>query len=135
VARGGMWLEILGDGSPHSPPGAGGIALSAGDAVLLPLGSAHDIRDSATSAAKPMNFDYDACPRSPHRGSAGGTGPVTSLTIGHFTLGEGPRNALLASLPPAIHLPSGTLSASPQLSGLVPLIISESASPGAAGSI
>jgi AraC-like DNA-binding protein len=65
----------------------------------------------------------------------GGDGPVTTLIIGHFTLGKGPRNALLASLPPAIHLPSGAVSASPQLGGLVPLILSESASPGPGNSI
>src|SRR5205823_3850710 len=54
---------------------------------------------------------------------------------GHFTLGSAPRNALLASLPPAIHLPAGAVSASPQLAGLVPLILSESAAPGAGSSI
>jgi AraC-like DNA-binding protein len=132
VARGSMWLEL-----PRTSPqrGPSSIALSTGDAVLLPLGTAHELRDAEKSDAATMNFDYDACPRSPHKGKGGGNGPVTSLIIGHFTLGQGPRNALLASLPPAIHLPSGAVSSSPQLSGLVPLILSESSSPGAGSSI
>src|SRR3954470_20494522 len=132
VARGSMWLEL-----PRTSPqrGPSSIALSTGDAVLLPLGTAHELRDAEKSDTVTMNFDYDACPRSPHKGKAGGKGPVTSLIIGHFTLGQGPRNALLASLPPAIHLPAGSVSSSPQLSGLVPLILSESSSPGAGSSI
>ena len=134
VARGSMWLELPKEKTPHAR-GPSSIALSTGDAVLLPLGSAHELRDAEKSDAATMAFDYDACPKSPHKGKAGGKGPVTQLIIGHFTLGTGPRNALLASLPPAIHLPSGAVSASPQLAGLVPLILSESASPGAGSSI
>ena len=132
VARGSMWLEL-----PRTTPqrGPSSIALSTGDAVLLPLGSAHELRDAEKSDAATIAFDYAACPKSPHKGKAGGKGPVTSVIIGHFTLGQGPRNALLASLPPAIHLPSGAVSSSPQLSGLVPLILSESSSPGAGSSI
>jgi AraC-like DNA-binding protein len=134
VARGSAWLRL----SPDQPGGkhaALEIALSTGDAVILPHGSAHELRDVEKSDVRPMSFDYDACPRQPHTGRAGGTGPVTSLIIGHFTLGTTPRNALLVSLPPAIHLPANAVSASPQLAGLVPLILSESAAPGAGGSI
>src|SRR5262249_47535771 len=131
VARGSMWLEL----PKESGRGLKGIALSTGDAVLLPLGSGHEIRDAEKSVAPALGFDYDACPRSPHAGKAGGNGPISTLIIGHFSLGKGPRNALLNSLPPAIHLASGAMAASPQLAGVVPLIISESASPGAGGSI
>lgn len=134
VARGSMWLELAG-GDVRGRTGGTSLALSTGDAVLLPLGSAHEIRDGEKSGASAIAFDYDACPKSPHKGKAGGSGPVTSLIIGHFSLGQGPRNALLASLPSAIHLPSGAASTSPQLAGLVPLILSESASPGAGSSI
>jgi AraC-like DNA-binding protein len=134
VARGSAWLELRG-ASARKARGAVEIALSTGDAVILPHGSAHELRDADRSDAPGLSFDYDACPRQPHAGRVGGDGPVTSIIIGHFTLGSAPRNALLASLPPAIHLPSGAVSASPQLAGLVPLILSESSSPGAGSSI
>src|SRR5438309_11721160 len=80
-------------------------------------------------------FPYTTLFRSPHAARAGGDGPVTSIILGLFTLGSAPRNALLASLPSAIHLPAGAVSASPQLAGLVPLILSERGSPGAGSSI
>jgi AraC-like DNA-binding protein/mannose-6-phosphate isomerase-like protein (cupin superfamily) len=126
VARGSAWFEVRGE-SPRP--------LSTGDAVILPLGSAHELRDIERSDVPALHFDFDACPREPHVARAGGDGPVTSIIIGHFTLGSAPRNALLASLPPAIHLPAGAVSASPQLAGLVPLILSESGSPGPGSSI
>ncbi|MEO8622981.1 MAG: AraC family transcriptional regulator [bacterium] len=136
VARGSAWLDIR--KSKTAPPEhAVQIPLSAGDAVLLPHGSAHELRDVDRSDAPPRDFDYDQCPRALNTPSArlGGDGPITSIIAGHFTLGSAPRNPLLASLPSAIHLPAGAVSASPQLAGLVPLILSESASPGPGGSI
>jgi AraC-like DNA-binding protein len=126
VARGNAWLDLEGE----IP-----IALSAGDAVILSHGSAHELRDGDRSDVPGRTIDYDACPRQPHAARLSGDGPVTSIIIGHFTLSSAPRNALLASLPAAIHLPAGALAASPQLAGLVPLILSESASPGAGASI
>jgi AraC-like DNA-binding protein len=134
VARGSAWLELRGV-RPRLALGATELPLSTGDAVILPHGSAHELRDVNRSDVAPQSFDYDACPRHAHAAQLGGDGPVTSIIIGHFTLGSAPRNALLASLPAAIHLPAGAMSASPQLAGLVPLILSESASPGAGGSI
>lgn len=134
IARGSAWLDLRGVRA-RPARGAAEFPLSTGDAVILPLGSAHELRDVDRSTAPVLSFDYDACPRQPHAARAGGDGPVTSLIIGHFTLSSAPRNALLASLPPAIHLPAGSMSASPQLAGLVPLILSESASPGPGSSI
>ena len=134
IARGSAWLDLRGVRT-RPARGAAELPLSTGDAVILPLGSAHELRDVERSTAPVLSFDYDACPRQPHAARAGGDGPVTSLIIGHFTLSSAPRNALLASLPPAIHLAAGAMSASPQLAGLVPLILSESASPGAGSSI
>ena len=133
VARGHAWLEFPGE--TRSTRSSGRLALSGGDAVILPHGSAHEVRDFERSDITPKTFDYGACPRSPHSAKAGGKGPVTTLITGHFTLGKGPRNALFASLPPSIHLASGAVSASPQLAGVVPLILAESASPGAGGTI
>ena len=131
VARGSAWLDLGGEGT-RPARGASEIPLSTGDAVILPLGSAHELRDVDRSDVPARTLDYDACPRTvPHAGQLGGDGPVTSIIAGHFTFGSAPRNALLASLPQAIHLPAGAVSASPQLAGLVPLILHESALPGA----
>ena len=149
VARGSAWLEVRGE-SPRP--------LSTGDAVILPLGSAHELRDIERSdafRARLEEVQHAAGMTGPNDNAvlelnhrflmfanltrvlrvAPAPGPVTSIIIGHFTLGSAPRNALLASLPPAIHLPAGAVSASPQLAGLVPLILSESGSPGAGSSI
>ncbi len=134
VARGSAWLELERDRAGTKRESLE-IPLSTGDAVILPLGSAHELRDGTRSKVPALDFNYDACPRQPHTGRLGGDGPVTSIIIGHFLLGSGPRNALLASLPPAIHLPADVTAASPQLAGVVPLILSESASPGPGASI
>ncbi|OLC08258.1 MAG: hypothetical protein AUJ01_09720 [Acidobacteria bacterium 13_1_40CM_3_65_5] len=125
VASGSAWLEL-----PDERPRL----LSPGDAVILPLGSAHELRDIQRSDGPTLNFDFDACPREPHVARAGGKGPATSIVIGHFALGPAPRNALLASLPPVIQVAAGAATG-PQLAGIVPLILSESASPGAGSAI
>jgi AraC-like DNA-binding protein len=138
VARGGAWLELS---DPKADPTEGApaksIALSAGDAVVLPRMSAHVLRDANKSDTPPQDFDYEGCPRvkAGHVGRLGGEGPVTSLINGHFTLGSAHRNALIASLPPAIHLPANASGASPQLAGVVSLILNESAAPGPGGKI
>lgn len=121
VGRGSAWLELDDGGERRTVP------LSLGDAVLLPRGSAHALRDAERSDAPAHNFDYAGCARAPAGGwpPLGGPGPVTSLITGHFTFGATSRNALLASLPPAIHLPADA-AARPPLGGVVPLIISES---------
>jgi AraC-like DNA-binding protein len=125
VARGSAWLELCDAGKSDAIP------LSLGDAVILPRGSSHELRDVERSDAKPFDFDYAACPRA-WKGQSlalGGPGPTTSIITGHFTFSASPRNALLATLPAAIHLPAGA-AASPPLGGIVPLLLSESAAPG-----
>ncbi len=133
VARGGGWIEVDYPESAPEHPGPRALPLSAGDAVLLPRGTAHTLGESAESRAKPLDLDYGACPR-PWIGEAarfGGEGPVTSLVTGHFTFsGNGSRNRLLETLPPVIHLPAGAAAEHPQLAGVVPLILNESARPG-----
>jgi AraC-like DNA-binding protein len=138
VARGTAWLDLE-DGAAGARAGRTPFAfpLSAGDAVVLPHGSAHTVRDAERSTAPPRDFDYAGCPRvlQGEAGRFGGDGPVTSLITGHFTLGAAPRNVLLTSLPPAIHLAAGSAATSPQLAGVVPLILSESAAPGPGSTI
>ena len=132
VARGVGWIEIErpaveGNGGPRLLP------LSAGDAILLPHGTAHTLKDAERTAACVEDIDYLACRRPWFGESArfGGDGPVTALVTGHFTFsGSASRNPLLGTLPLVIHLPADAIAASPQLSGVVPLILSESAKPG-----
>ncbi len=130
VMRGGGWIELeTADGTSAGDA----IPLSAGDAVLLLHGSAHRLRDSVHTEVPPMELDYGTCPR-PFVGEVarfGGDGPSTSLVTGHFSFGAGAvRNPLLVTLPPLIHLPAHAVAASPQLGGVVPLILNESAQPG-----
>jgi AraC-like DNA-binding protein len=133
VARGGAWMEIGDEAVPvHT------LTLSAGDAVVLPHGSAHVLQDTDRSDAPPHLFDYSACPRVAIGEAArvGGNGPVTSLVTGHFTFGgSASRNPLLSSLPPVVLVPADAISVSPQLSGVVPLILSESSAPGPGATI
>ncbi|MGH7471394.1 MAG: cupin domain-containing protein [Longimicrobiales bacterium] len=128
MARGSGWIEA----------GQAGVALSAGDAVLLPHGTPHYIWDAEGSHAKAQDIDYAACKRPWIGDSArfGGDGPVTSIVTGHFTFGgTASRNPLLDSLPALIHLPADAAAANPQLAGVVPLILSESARPGPGATI
>src|ERR1041384_5886506 len=140
VARGSAWIEV-GDEGNGADGGDGkhrAVALSAGDAVLLPQGSAHRLRDADRSAPPPLDFDYAACPHVwiGEGAHLGGGGPVTSVVAGNFTFGgTASRNPLLSSLPALVHLPAGASAANPQLAGVVPLILSESAAPGPGATI
>jgi AraC-like DNA-binding protein len=131
VGRGSAWLQIESGGASAPLP----LPLSRGDAVLLPHGSAHTLRDAERGDA-PLAVDYDECPRVWIGESArlGGDGPVTSLITGSFTFGAATRNTLLASLPSVLHLPADA-AASPPLGGIVPLILSESTAPGPGGAV
>src|SRR5262245_28939921 len=53
VARGSLWLELHREKGSHAREPKT-LALSTGDAVLLPLGSAHEIRDAEKSDAPAM---------------------------------------------------------------------------------
>lgn len=128
VARGSVWLELAPAAGRAGPVA---LPLSQGDAVLLPRGAAHELRDAERSVAPREDFDFAACPRAEIRDTArfGGAGPVASLVTGYFTFSSAPRNPLLATLPVAIHLPADAAARGP-LGGVVPLIVRESTSPG-----
>src|SRR5688572_22059390 len=63
VARGTAWMEVEERtiARRDSEARLSTIALSAGDAVVLPKVTAHSIRDSAESKAPPQDFDYEGC--------------------------------------------------------------------------
>lgn len=133
VSRGRARLEL-----PEAHPAhRGPVDVEAGGAVLLPRVSAHVLSSPGAARAATVEFDYEGCPRVPsgqaHR--FGGDGEVTSLVAGHFAMGGARRNVLLDTLPPAIHVPAGAPGVSPQLAGVISLILGESEAPGPGGSI
>lgn len=133
VSRGAARLELPDAHPAHRGP----IHLAAGDAVLLPRVSAHVLESAGTARAAATEFDYEGCPRVPtgqsHR--FGGGGEVTTMVAGHFSTGGARRNVLLDTLPPAIHVPAGAPDVTPQLAGVVSLILGESEAPGPGNSI
>jgi AraC-like DNA-binding protein len=133
VSRGQAVLELPDAHPAHRGP----VHLAAGDAVLLPRVSAHVLSSVGAARAAPAEFDYEGCPRVPtgqsHR--FGGDGEVTSIVAGHFATGATRRNVLLDTLPPAIHTPAGAPGMSPQLAGVIALILGESEAPGPGNSI
>jgi AraC-like DNA-binding protein len=133
VSRGEARLELPDAHPAHRGP----VHLAAGDAVLLPRGSAHVLSSVGAAQAAPAEFDYEGCPRVPtgqaHR--FGGDGEVTAIVAGHFTTGGPRRNVLLDTLPPAIHIPAAAPALPAQLAGVVALILAESEAPGPGNSI
>jgi AraC-like DNA-binding protein len=133
VSAGEARLELPDAHPAHRGP----IHLAAGDAVLLPRVSAHVLGSAGAAQAAPAEFDYEGCPRVPtgqsHR--FGGDGEVASIVAGHFATAGAKRNVLLDALPPAIHIPRGAPGVTPQLAGVVALILGESEAPGPGNSI
>jgi AraC-like DNA-binding protein len=80
--------------------------LSAGDLVIVPLGNAHAVRDSPSSAA-PRLEELVAGSSTKGQGytlQSGGGGEATALVCGGFQYDGGRTNPVLAGLPPVIHL-------------------------------
>jgi AraC-like DNA-binding protein len=127
VSRGGGWLEVA---------GAAPIALSAGDAALLPHGSAHVLRDAPGTKTRAA-LDTDRREASGDGGpwKIGGAGPSTSMVAGCFELASGARNVFFDSLPAVLHLPASDAGAAPWLSATVQLIVAESHAPGPASGV
>ncbi|HEX6038057.1 AraC family transcriptional regulator [Longimicrobium sp.] len=133
VSRGTARLELPDPHLPHREP----VTLAAGDAVLLPRALPHELRSPGPARASAWEFVHEGCPRVPtgevHR--LGGDGEVTSLVAGHFSTGGARRNVLMDTLPPVVHVPAGGAGVSPQLAGVVSLILGESEAPGPGNSI
>lgn len=117
VARGTARFEVEGD-----PPRV----LSAGDAIFLPHGSAHVVRDAPTTAPEP------ACVGPAHHRRAGrghikrfgGGGVTTSLIAGFFAASE-QRPVLLASLPRVLLIAAADPARSPTIAATLQLLVAE----------
>jgi AraC-like DNA-binding protein len=125
MARGSAWLETEGaDG--------GGVALSAGDVVLLPRGAAHLLSDPSRTATHVHTVAETGCPRPTETAPIrfGGGGPETVFVAGAFRVDAARRHVLLDSLPGVLHLAAGDARTTPQVAATVQLILAESAAPG-----
>ena len=117
VARGTARFEVAGEPT-H--------ALSVGDAIFLPHGTAHIVRDAPATPPERV-CDADGAPR-PSRGShhrrLGGDGAVTSL-IGGFFAYTGQPPVLLASLPRILVSRAADPARSPTMTATLQLLIGE----------
>ncbi|VVJ15813.1 Transcriptional regulator [Amycolatopsis camponoti] len=113
LLRGSGWL-IPSDGEP--------VALGAGDAVLVPHGSAHTL-SSRPDAAGAVPFET-AVPEPDGR---------TEFLCGKYRLSRARRHPVLASLPEVVHIPA-RVGGSPELRSAIDLLGAEvtSSRPGSA---
>jgi len=120
IARGAGRLEVEGE-----PP----VELAVGEAVLLPHGTSHVLRDAPTSEA------VDACDGrpciAPGPRRLGGTGAPTSILTGFFDLGGRPPS-LLVDMPRVVALRPTDKAVAPWVSATLQLILTEAAQPGPA---
>jgi AraC-like DNA-binding protein len=99
VSQGCGRLEL--DGGRHST------MVADGDFVLLPTGERHVLRDASASRTVPLSqliARHDGASRRIFR--HGGGGAPASIVGGNFTVEGAAGDALLASLPPMIHVKS-----------------------------
>ena len=125
VLEGGCWLYL-----DEAPP----IAISSGELVVLPRGNGHVVRDQPTSAARDLNellrddpVDEDA--RLVH----GGSGPLTRLLCGGFSLGDALARTVHTLLPTVLHLDARATGVTAWLEPIFGLLEQEahSSTPGA----
>lgn len=98
VRSGGAWLSL-------DKKGETGVALSAGDLAIVPLGHAHVIRDTPRSS--PVRVDDVAkCGSSSivMRLDIGAKGAATNFVTGAFVLDDPLARQILSALPPVIRM-------------------------------
>ena len=78
-----------------------GVALTAGDLVILPQGREHSVRDSPTSPVTALEDLLDAGGFEGFELRHGGGGPATELLCGGFSVGR-ETGPLLSGLPPLV---------------------------------
>jgi AraC-like DNA-binding protein len=124
VARGAALLEVENGRS---------LSLSAGEVAFIPHGSAHVIRDSATTTPE-LVCDGKPCTDSSPR-HVGGGGPSTTIITGFFDLGDGRKPALLERMPKVLVLSPTDPTNGLWIAATVQLLMVESANPGPASAI
>jgi len=126
VARGSARFEIDGE-PPH--------ALSVGDAIFIPHGTAHTIRDAPTTIPEP------ACDGASRGGAGrghlrrfGGNGAPASLCTGYFPF-SGQPPVLLASLPRVLVSCADAPARSPTMTATLQLLVAETMTAGPASTL
>jgi AraC-like DNA-binding protein len=125
VARGAARLEVDGERP---------LALSAGDVVFIPHGSAHTLRDAPTTKPMAVCDGKHSPDLSPLR--IGGPGAITTFITGFYDRrGSGRVPVLLARVPRIVMLSPTDASTAPWVAATVQLIFAESAAPGPASAL
>lgn len=121
LTLGAAWLDVEG----HE-----GVALQAGDLVILPRGDGHQVRDSRHG---PILWLDDILARTPPvygRLRHGGGGERAELVCGGFALDQLTARPLLEALPRLIHLRGHDGAAPEWLAGLIRMITLETSTGG-----
>jgi len=121
VETGAAWVTPIGQ-----PP----TRVEAGDLVLMPLGKGHTISDTLDSpilnveAVAPDHFDRDKLVL-----RHGGNEPTSRLVNGFFSFEGSPLPAVMAALPPLIHIPRGDAGAPAWLAAISHFLVDEAQQP------
>lgn len=121
VEAGGAWV---------TPAGQAAKRIEAGDLVLLPLGEGHTLADALDSPVENIDivasrrFDRDSLVL-----SYGGGGSVSQLVSGFFSFEGSQIPAVMAALPPLIHIPRGDAGAPAWLAAISHFLVDEAHRP------
>ncbi len=121
VERGGAWV---------TPAGEEPTWIEAGDLVLLPLGKGHVIADAKGTPIEDIDvvasehFDRDKLVL-----RHGGDGATSQVVGGFFSFEGSPLPAVMAALPPLIHIPRGDAGAPPWLAAISHFLVDEAQQP------
>lgn len=122
LTSGTGWLEV--EGSQE------GVALQAGDLVILPRGHGHQVRDSRHGPILWLDEILARTPPVYGRLTHGGGGERAELVCGGFDLGQLTAQPLLQALPSLIHLKGHDGAAPEWLAGLIRMIALETSTGG-----
>jgi AraC-like DNA-binding protein len=117
VTQGSCWLEADGNENP--------VPLNAGDLVILPRGSAHQVRSDPTAQVRLLDDILDEHPVPDGRLFYGGGGPATIILCGGFVLEEPRLNPLLNRLPITVKVAGTDGRPVPWLSATIELLTGE----------
>ncbi|MGC1303764.1 MAG: AraC family transcriptional regulator [Caulobacteraceae bacterium] len=121
IERGGAWV---------TPAGEAPTWIAAGDLVLLPLGKGHVIADAKGTPIEDIDvvasehFDRDELVL-----RHGGDGALSQVVGGFFSFEGSPLPAVMAALPPLIHIPRGDAGAPPWLAAISHFLVDEAQRP------
>jgi AraC family transcriptional regulator, alkane utilization regulator len=117
VTRGSCWLEVAADERP--------VSLAGGDLVILPRGSAHQVRSDPAAPVRLLDDILAEHPVPDGRLIYGGSGPATIILCGGFVLEEPRLNPLLNRLPITVKVAGTNGRPVPWLSATIELLTAE----------